>query len=152
MSLIKTGAIVRGHVQLDSDVNVWYNAVIRSESENIHIQQGTNVQDNCVIHTDHNYPVSIGKFVTIGHGAIVHGCTIEDECLIGMGATILNGAHIGKHSIVGAGALVPEGMDIPEGSLVVGVPARIIKQVSDTQISEIKQSALHYIEVAKGDE
>ena len=120
-----------------------------SEEEMIEIGQETNIQDQCVLHTDRGCPLKIGDRVTIGHGAIVHGCTIEDEVLIGMGAIVLNGACIGSHSIIGAGCVVPENMVIPQKSVVVGVPAKIIKKTSESQVSDILSNAQHYINLSK---
>lgn len=142
-------ATLLGNVQIGQKSSVWYNAVIRADSESISIGEETNVQDQCVLHTDQGYPLRIGNRVTIGHSAVVHGCTIEDEVLIGMGAIIMNGAHIGKHSMVGAGCVVPENMKVPENSVVVGVPARIIKSVNDVQVENIIKNAKHYVEISK---
>lgn len=141
--------IVKGDVTLGKDVSVWYNAVIRGDTASITIDEQTNVQDGCVIHVDTDFPVHIGKRVTIGHGAIIHGCTIEDEVLVGMGAIIMNGAHIGTHSIIGAGALIPENVRIPANSLVVGCPGKIIKQTSPEQVQMILDNAAHYVFEAK---
>lgn len=141
--------IVKGNVILGKDVSVWYNAVIRGDSDLIEIADGTNVQDGCVIHVDKGFPVHIGQRVTIGHGAILHGCTIEDEVLIGMGAIVMNGASIGTHSIIGAGALIPENSQIPANSVVVGCPGKVIKQTTDKQIEMIIKNAKQYIEEAK---
>ena len=144
-----SNATILGNVSIGKDSSVWYNAVIRSEEEAIEIGQESNIQDQCVLHTDCGYPLKIGNRVTIGHGAIVHGCTIEDEVLIGMGAIVLNGAHIGKHSIIGAGCVVPENMVIPQRSVVVGVPAKIIKKTSESQVSDILSNADHYVKLSK---
>lgn len=141
--------IVKGNVILGKDVSVWYNAVIRGDSGAIEIADGTNVQDGCVIHVDKGFPVHIGQRVTIGHGAILHGCTIEDEVLIGMGAIVMNGASIGTHSIIGAGALIPENTQIPANSVVVGCPGKIIKQTTKEQVEMIINNAKQYIEEAK---
>ena len=138
-----------GNVSIGKDSSVWYNAVIRSEEEAIEIGQESNIQDQCVLHTDRGFPLKIGDRVTIGHGAIVHGCTIADEVLIGMGAIILNGACIGSHSIIGAGCVVPENMVIPQKSVVVGVPAKIIKKTSESQVSDILSNADHYVKLSK---
>lgn len=149
MACIKEGAIVKGKVSLQEEVSIWYNVVIRSEVEEILIDEQTNIQDGCILHTDPSFPMHIGKKVTVGHGAILHGCTIEDEVLIGMGAIVMNGAHIGKHSIIGAGAVVPEGKEIPENSLVVGCPAKVIKQVSEAQVQMILDNAQEYVDLSK---
>lgn len=142
-------ATIVGDVILNENVNVWYGAVIRTEKETIEIGRDSNIQDLTVIHTDHGFPVRIGKRVTIGHRAIVHGCTIEDEVMIGMGAIVMNGAKIGKHSIIGAGALIPEGKIIPENSIVVGCPGKIIHQTSEQQVQSIIENAKHYVDLAR---
>lgn len=118
-------ATVLGDVILHENANVWYGAVIRGDSDTIEIGKDSNVQDGTIIHTDHGHPVHIGQRVTIGHRAIVHGCTVEDEVMIGMGAIVMNGAKIGKHSIIGAGALVPEGKEIPQVVLWLVVQVRL---------------------------
>lgn len=133
-----------GDVVLEKGVNVWYGAVIRGDANFIRVGENSNVQDCCCLHGAKG--TTVGKGVTIGHGAIVHGCTIEDNCLIGMGATILDGAVIGEGSIVGAGALVGEGKVIPPRSLVVGVPGKVIREVSDEQYQGILQNAATYVE------
>lgn len=123
---IAPGAHVIGRVRLGLDVGVWFGAVIRGDNEPIAIGDGTNIQDNAVLHSDPGFPLAIGVGVTVGHGAVVHGCTIGADTLIGMGATILNGARIGRGCVVGANALVREGAEFPDGSLIVGVPARLV--------------------------
>ena len=137
-------AVVLGSVTLGPGASVWFNAVLRGDKEQIAIGERTNVQDNCTIHVDPGFPVSVGAGVTIGHGAIVHGCTVEDNCLIGMGAMVLNGARIGRDSLVGAGALVTEGKAIPPGSLVVGVPARVLRELTPEEIEGLRRSAQGY--------
>lgn len=144
-----SSAIVDGDVKIAKDVSIWHGAVIRADSASVEIDEGTNVQDMALIHVDKDHPVKIGKRVTIGHKAIVHGATIEDDVLIGMSALVMNGAVIKKGSIVGAGALVKENMIVPEGSVVVGMPAKVIKQTNSDQIQMIKENADHYIELAK---
>jgi carbonic anhydrase/acetyltransferase-like protein (isoleucine patch superfamily) len=136
-------------VELDENVSIWYGAVVRGDVAPIKIGKNSNVQDNCVLHTTKNIPLTIGDNVTIGHGAVVHGCTIEDNVLIGMNATVLNNAHIGKNSIVGAGAVISEGKEYPEGSLILGVPGRRIKDVSPEQIKGIQENADHYVRLSK---
>lgn len=140
---------VIGKVQIEADASVWFHTVIRGDSETIAIGKKSNIQDGCILHTDLHHQLIIKDFVTVGHGCILHGCTIESECLIGMGAILLNGVRIGKHSIIGAGAVVMEHSVIPERSLVVGCPAKIIKQVSDSQIQEIIENAEHYVALSK---
>ena len=143
------GAHVLCDVELDENVSIWYGAVVRGDVAPIKIGKNSNVQDNCVLHTTKNIPLTIGDNVTIGHGAVVHGCTIEDNVLIGMNATVLNNAHIGKNSIVGAGAVISEGKEYPEGSLILGVPGRRIKDVSPEQIKGIQENADHYVRLSK---
>lgn len=141
---ISDRASVSGNVCIGKDSKILDFACIRGDSDTITIGECTNIQENCVLHVDKGYPLTIGSRVTVGHGAILHGCTIENEVLIGMGAIVLNGAKIGKHSIIGAGALIAENMQIPQGSVVVGVPGKIIKQVSLDQIQMILDNAKHY--------
>ena len=142
------GARVVGDVKLGENVSVWYNAVIRGDEAPIEIDDNSNVQDNAVIHVSEDTPVKIGKNVSVGHGAIVHGCTIEDDVLIGMGAIILNNAHISKNCLVGAGALVTENKTFPEGSLIIGSPAKAVKQLTEEQIKGIKENADTYLKLA----
>jgi len=137
-------AAVIGDVVLEKGVNVWYGAVIRGDANFIRVGENSNVQDCCCLHGAKG--TTIGRGVTIGHGAIVHGCTVEDNCLIGMGAAILDGAVIGEGSIIGAGALVSEGKVIPPRSLVVGVPGKVIREVSDEQFEGILKNAETYVE------
>ena len=142
---IAPSAVVTGDVILKNNVNIWYGAVLRGDIENISIDEGTNVQDNSVLHTDKNCKLIIGKGITVGHSVILHGCTIEDDSLIGMGATILNGAYIGKNSIIGANSLITEGKKIPERSLVMGSPGKVVREVTDKEIQDIKDNAMRYI-------
>lgn len=135
---------VIGKVQLDSGSSVWFGCTLRGDNELIHVGAGTNIQENCVLHTDMGYPMSIGVNCTIGHKAMLHGCTIGDNSLIGMGATVLNGARIGKNCLIGAGALVTEGKEIPDGSLVMGVPAKVVRELSPEAIAGLTRSAEGY--------
>lgn len=146
---IAPNASVMGNVIFGNDVSVWYGAVIRADVEKISIGDRSNIQDTAVLHADPNDPTIIGNDVTVGHGAIVHGATVGDGSLIGMRATVLNKAVIGKNCIIGANALVPEGMQIPDYSLVVGIPAKIIRQISPEQAEKLTLSALHYVAMAK---
>ena len=123
--------------------------VVRGDIESISIGDHSNVQDNCVVHTSKDFPVVIKENVSIGHGAVVHGCTLEDNVLIGMNATVLNGAHINKNCIVGAGAVVSEGKEFPEGSLILGVPARAVKELTPEQIEHIQHNADEYCKISK---
>lgn len=143
---IAPGAHVIGRVQLGLDVGIWFNAVIRGDNEPITVGDRANIQDNAVLHSDPGYPLTIGEGVTVGHGAIVHGCTIGDDTLIGMGATILNGARIGRGCIVGANALVREGAEFPDGSLIVGVPARIVTSGDPDYTAATRPAADLYVE------
>lgn len=143
---IAKGAIVYGDITLGEKSSIWYNAVVRGDDGPIHIGKYSNIQDNCTIHLDSGGEVNIGDYVTIGHGAIVHGCTIGNNCLIGMGAIILNGAVIGDNSIIGAGALITQGKEIPAGSMVFGNPGKIVRDITEEEKSGIIQNALHYAE------
>ncbi|MEG0961936.1 MAG: gamma carbonic anhydrase family protein [Lachnospiraceae bacterium] len=142
------GAIVQGDVTLGENCSVWFHAVIRAEAGSASIGKDTNIQDNAVIHVDHNANILIGNQVTIGHGAIVHGCTIGDNTLIGMGAIILNHAVIGKNCMIGAGTLVTQNTIIPDNSLVIGNPGKVKRQVSLEEIESIRENAAYYIEEA----
>ena len=141
---VAPNAQVMGKVTLESGVGIWFGVVLRGDNDPIIVGEGSNIQENTAIHTDIGYPVTIGKNCTIGHSAIIHGCTIGDNSLIGMGATVLNGAVIGKNCLIGAGALVTEGKIIPDGSLVVGMPAKVIRALDADTIAGLTQSALHY--------
>lgn len=138
-------ATVIGNVRLKSNASVWYGSVLRGDNELIEIGEGSNVQDNCTFHTDPGFPLTIGKNCTIGHNVILHGCTIEDGALIGMGSIIMNGARIGKGCVVGAGAIITEGKEFPERSLVVGAPAKVIRALTPEQVSAMTQGAPHYV-------
>lgn len=142
---IAKNATVVGDVVLGENASIWYGAVLRGDRGTITIGDGTNVQDNCVIHEK----TTIGKNCTIGHGAIVHGCTMGDESMIGMGAIVLTGAKIGKNCLIGAGAVVTGKMDAPDGSLILGSPAKIVKEVSPEMIAEIEKDAALYIQLAQ---
>ena len=146
---VAPGAAIAGDVTIGEQCSVWYNATIRADDEPIVIGQRTNVQDNAVLHCDVGGAVTLGRSVTVGHSAVVHGCTVGDGTLIGMHATLLNHCVVGKNCIIGAGALVPEGMVIPDGSVAVGVPARVIKPVTEAQIEANLHNAAHYVEHGK---
>ncbi len=150
--LAKSADVV-GDVIIGKDSSVWYQAVIRGTVENegvpIVIGERTNIQDGCVLHLDLENPLTIGSNVTVGHKAILHGCTIADNCLIGMGAIVMNGAVIGKNSMVGAGALVTQGTVVPEGSLLIGSPAKIKRMLRPAEIESIAKSAQTYVNEAK---
>ncbi len=148
-AFIAPGAVVLGDVTVGENVGIWYHAVIRGDRGPIVIGQGSNVQDNCVIHVDREHFVQIGEHVTIGHGAIVHGAVIEDNSLIGMGAVLLNGSHIGKNCIVGAGTLVTQNMVVPDNSLILGNPAQIKRQVTEEEIRSNLENAALYVQEAQ---
>ena len=143
------GAYVVGDVEIEEDCSIWYGAVIRGDRGTIKIGKGSNVQDNCVIHSSPTSTMTIGENVSIGHGAIVHGCDIEDNVLIGMNATVLNGAKIGKNSIVGAGAVVTEGKEFPENSLILGLPARAVREITPEQAQHILNNSQNYLNLSK---
>ncbi|PNK61604.1 gamma carbonic anhydrase family protein [Psychrobacter sp. FDAARGOS_221] len=143
---VAESAQVIGDVYLGHKASVWFGAVIRGDNERIHIGDYTNVQENVVIHTDAGIEVNIGDYVTIGHLAMLHGCQVGDNSLIGIGAVVLNNAKIGKNCIIGAKALVTEGKEIPDNSLVMGAPAKVVKTLSDEQVAMLKLSAQHYAE------
>ena len=147
--VICPGAQVIGKVELGEDVSIWHGAVLRGDTDSITIGNRSNVQDNCVVHCTEGFPVVIGDNVSVGHGAVVHGCKLDDNVLIGMNATVLNGAHISKNSIVGAGAVVSEGKEFPEGSLILGVPAKAVKELSQEQIEHIQHNANNYVKLSK---
>ncbi len=146
---IAPDAQVVGHVILAEDVGIWFGAAIRGDNEPIRIGARSNIQEGAVLHSDMGFPLTIGANVTIGHRAILHGCTIGDGALIGMGATVMNGARIGAGSIIGAGALVTEGKEIPEGSLVMGAPAKVIRALDAETRQRLLGSAAHYVENAR---
>ena len=146
---IAPGAMVVGQVELMDKVSVWYNAVIRGDVDGVYIGRTTNIQDGCLLHQNEGIPLIIGEEVTVGHGALLHGCTIGDGCLIGMGAIILTGAKIGKETLIGAGALVKENQEIPEGVLVVGSPARIVRSLSIEERQKLRESSRSYVKTAQ---
>jgi len=133
-----------GQVVLEEAASVWFGCTLRGDNEEIVIGAGTNVQENTVMHTDIGFPLTIGAGCTIGHKAMLHGCTLGENTLIGMGATVLNGARIGKNCLIGAGALITEGKEIPDGSLVMGAPGKVMRELDDTAIQGLRASALHY--------
>jgi carbonic anhydrase/acetyltransferase-like protein (isoleucine patch superfamily) len=138
-------AVLIGRVAIAEDVSIWFNAVLRGDNEPITVGPRANVQDGCVLHTDPGFPLVVGAGCTVGHAVILHGCTIGENCLIGMGATVQNGAKIGKNSLVGANALVTEGKEFPERSLIVGMPARLIRTIDDQTIKMITLSCEIYV-------
>lgn len=142
-------SVVIGDVTLGAGASVWYGAVVRGDVERISVGARSNVQDNCTLHADPGFPVSIGERVSVGHNAVVHGATVGDDCLIGMGATVLNGAMIGAGSLVAAQALVPQGMQVPPGSLVAGVPAKVKRELSAEEREGVTLNGTLYAELAK---
>lgn len=138
-----------GNVEMEAGSSVWFGAVLRGDNDLIKIGARSNIQDNSVLHTDPGMPLTIGEGVTVGHQVMLHGCTIGDNTLIGIGSTILNGTKIGKNCIIGAHTLIAEGKDIPDGSLVIGSPGRVVKQLSEPQIAMLKMSADIYVANAK---
>ena len=145
------GSKIIGNVKIDAESSIWYNAVLRGDIESITIGKCSNIQDNCVVHSSKNYPVKLGDYVTVGHAAVLHGCEIKDNCLIGMNSTVLNGVKIMKNCIVGAGAVVTEGKEFDEGSLILGTPARAVRKLTDSEIDDIKDHAVRYAKLAKND-
>ena len=143
---VAANATVIGKVRLEKNSSVWFNAVIRGDIELITIGENSNIQDGAVLHTDLGCPISIGKNVTVGHQAMLHGCSIGDNSLIGINAVILNGAKIGKNCLIGANSLVTENKEIPDNSLVVGSPGRVIRKVTDEEVKAIKENAIRYQE------
>ena len=146
---IADSAQVMGQVQVQADASVWFGVVARGDTDLITIGEGSNVQDASVLHADYGMPLVIGRHVTVGHQVMLHGCTIGDESLIGIGAIVLNGAKIGKNCLVGAGSLVTEGKSFPDGSMIIGSPARAVKLLTAEQIEGLRRSAQHYIDNAR---
>ena len=146
---VADSAQVIGAVELAANASVWFGTVVRGDTELISIGEGSNIQDCSVLHTDMNKPLTIGKNVTVGHQVMLHGCTIGDETLIGIGAIVLNGARIGKNCLVGAGALVTEGKEFPDGSMIIGSPAKAVRELSPEHIEGLRQSARHYMDNAR---
>ena len=140
---VAPNASIIGDVTLEKNTSIWFNATLRGDIENIYVGEGSNIQDGSVLHTDPGFPLKIGKDVTIGHLVMLHGCIIEDNSLIGIGAVILNGAKIGKNCIIGANALITENKVIPDNSLVVGSPGKIVRQVSTEEAKSITENAIH---------
>ena len=143
---IAPNASVIGEVNLERDASIWFNAILRADNEPITIGEGSNVQDGAIIHTDPGFACRIGKKVTVGHMAMLHGCSIGDGSLIGIGSVILNGAKIGKNCIIGSKALVTEGMEVPDGSMVLGIPGKIKKTLTEEEQSIVSLGAEHYID------
>ncbi|WP_175411788.1 gamma carbonic anhydrase family protein [Streptomyces sp. TRM64462] len=141
-------SVVVGEVTMGPGASVWYHAVLRADCGPIVLGADSNIQDNCTVHVDPGFPVTVGERVSVGHNAVLHGCTVEDDVLVGMGATVLNGAHIGAGSLIAAQALVPQGMRVPPGSLVAGVPAKVKRELTDEEREGIRLNAAMYLELA----
>jgi carbonic anhydrase/acetyltransferase-like protein (isoleucine patch superfamily) len=141
---VADNAQVMGDVRLDAGASVWFGAVLRGDADHIHIGENSNVQDNSVLHADHDKPLRVGNNVTVGHMVMLHGCTIGDGSLVGIGAVVLNDAVIGKHCLVGAGSLVTEGKQFPDGSMIMGRPAKVVRELSPEEIQGLQRSAEHY--------
>lgn len=146
---IAPGAVVLGDVQLAAEASVWFHAVLRGDTAPIRVGRQSNVQDLCVLHADPGFPCTLGDRVSVGHAAIVHGATVEDDCLIGMRAVVMNGAKIGAGSIVAVGAVVTEGTQVPPGSVVMGMPAKVRRAVTPADQDRIRHAANHYVENAR---
>jgi carbonic anhydrase/acetyltransferase-like protein (isoleucine patch superfamily) len=146
---VADSAQVIGNVVLGDQASVWFGTVVRGDTERISIGAGSNIQDTSVLHADIGKPLVIGERVTVGHQAVLHGCTVGDESLIGIGAIILNGAKIGKNCLVGAGSLVTEGKEFPDGSMIMGAPAKLVRQLTAEQMASLRDSAQHYIDNAQ---
>ena len=146
---VADSAQVIGAVELEQDVSIWFGAVLRGDTEHMRIGRGSNIQDGSVLHADIGRPLTVGADVTVGHKVMLHGCTIGDGSLIGIGAVVLNGARIGRHCLVGAGALVTEGKEFPDGSLIIGAPAKVVRQLTTAQIDDLHDSARGYVENAR---
>ena len=142
---VADNAQVIGDVQMAPDSSVWFSSVVRGDTATIRIGEGTNIQDGSVLHADVGMPLTLGKHVTVGHMVQLHGCTVGDESLIGLGAIVLNGAKIGKNCLVGAGSLVTEGKEFPDGSMILGSPAKVVRQLTPEQIEGLRRSAQHYV-------
>ncbi len=142
---VADNAQVVGDVHMAPDSSVWFSSVVRGDTATIRIGEGTNIQDGSVLHADVGIPLTIGKHVTVGHMVQLHGCTIGDESLIGIGAVVLNGAKIGKNCLVGAGSLVTEGKEFPDGSMILGSPAKVVRELTPEQIEGLRRSAQHYV-------
>jgi len=148
-AFIAPGAVLIGRVTVSAGASIWYGAVLRADQDSIFVGERSNIQDGCVLHSDPGVPLSLGSDVTVGHNATLHGCTVEDQVLIGMGAIVLNGAHVGRQSIIAAGALLTEGQQIPEGVLVAGVPGKVRRELSEAERAAIERNAASYVELAE---
>lgn len=147
-AFVAPGASLIGDVELAEQASAFYGVTVRGDTAAIRVGRGSNLQDNVVLHADPGFPTTVGAGVSVGHGAVVHGCTVEDDCLIGMGATVLNGAVIGTGTLVAAGAVVLEGTVIPPRSLVAGVPAKVRRELTEEEFEGVRRNAAHYVELA----
>ncbi|MEV7602031.1 gamma carbonic anhydrase family protein [Kitasatospora sp. NPDC089797] len=143
-AFLAPGAVVIGDVTVGAGASIWYGAVLRGDAESISVGAGSNIQDNCTLHADPGFPLVVGERISVGHNAVLHGCTVEDDVLVGMSATILNGARIGAGSLVAAGAVVTQGTDVPPGSLVAGVPAKVRRELTEEERAGIKANGEGY--------
>lgn len=148
-AFIAPGAVVLGDVTLGRDASVWYHCVVRGDMAPIAIGDETNIQDLTMVHVDEGVPCTVGRRVGVGHRAILHGCVVEDEALVGMGAVLLNGVRVGTGSVIGAGAVLPEGLEVPPGSLVLGVPAKVVRPVDDALAARVRRTWEHYVVQAR---
>jgi carbonic anhydrase/acetyltransferase-like protein (isoleucine patch superfamily) len=146
---VADSAVVIGNVELAEEASVWFGAVLRGDTETLTIGRRSNVQDGSVLHADHGFPLVLGEGVTVGHQVMLHGCRIGDGSLVGIQAVVLNGARIGRHCLVAAGAVVTEGKEFPDGSLIMGAPARVVRPLTPEQIDGLKESAQHYVDNAR---
>ncbi|WP_280150799.1 gamma carbonic anhydrase family protein [Piscinibacter sp. XHJ-5] len=146
---VADSAEVIGRVTLEADASVWFGTVLRGDTEQLRVGRGSNIQDGSVCHADPGFPLEIGDNVTVGHQVMLHGCTIGDGSLIGIQAVVLNGARIGRHCLVGAGSLVTEGKEFPDGSLIIGSPAKAVRQLTPEQIEGLERTARHYVDNAR---
>jgi carbonic anhydrase/acetyltransferase-like protein (isoleucine patch superfamily) len=147
-AFLASGAVLIGRVTVSAAASIWYAAVLRADLDSIFIGERSNIQDGCVLHADPGVPLSLGSDVTVGHNATLHGCVVEDQVLIGMGAILLNGTHVGRHSIIAAGALLTEGQQVPEGVLVAGVPGKVRRELSEAEHAAIDFNASSYQKLA----
>lgn len=146
---VADNATVIGSTVLEPNASIWFNVVIRADNDRIVIGEDSNVQDGAVLHTDAGIPLVLGRGVTVGHKAMLHGCTVGDYSLVGINAVVLNGARIGKHCLIGANALIPEGMEVPDGSMVLGSPGRVKRSLSDAERAGLEAAAQHYVDNAR---
>ncbi|RXI45922.1 gamma carbonic anhydrase family protein [Clostridium tetani] len=148
-SFIENTSCIIGDITIEENVSIWFNAVLRADHNSIYVGKNSNIQDNCTLHIDTNFKVKIGESVTVGHNSILHGCEIGNNTLIGMGSIILNGAKIGENTIVGAGTLIPQGKTFPSGVLLLGSPAKVIRNLTSEEIENIKKSSEEYVKLSK---